>query len=226
MEVRVLPDPSALAGEAVDVITDLLRDHTTLGLAGGSTPQETYRLLRDAPIDWPALRAWVTDERHVPHDHPDSNAGAAQRSLFAHVPCAVEMVPWDPDPAVSASLYEERLGELLPAGPDGPEPEVVLLGIGEDGHTASLFPGCTALEEDERSYVATEIGDGKGWRLTATLPLLARAGHIVFLAAGKSKAPAIAEILTGSSDLPAAVVARNAPSVLLLVDRAAAGEAV
>ena len=225
MTVRVFPSPQALAEAAADEVAGWLsvRDgRRSVGLAGGSTPRRSYESLRRRPVPWRQVDGWMTDERHVPADHPDSNAGMARRALFAAVPAALHEVPWRDDPAAAAEAYEAELARLLPRGVSGHlEPGLVLLGVGQDGHTASLFPGSTALTETTRDYVATFV-EGIGWRLTATRALLGRARRTVFLVAGASKAAIVAEILDGSSELPAAVVARASRDPLWLLDSAAA----
>ena len=173
----------------------------------------------DAPVDWVNVDAWMTDERHVPIDHADSNAGMARRVLFDHVPAHLHPVPFDNDPKRSAHLYEEQLAAVLPTGDRGSQPSLVVLGLGTDGHTASLFPDCPQPEPGH-DYSAISV-PGKGWRLTATYDLLARAQHTMFLVCGAHKAEVLAAVLEGAP-LPATRVAGEAPDVLWLVDRAAA----
>ena len=223
LNVRVFDTPDALADGAADEIADWLGNGGTLGLAGGGTPIPTYRRLREMALPWSSITGWMTDERHVDLEHPECNAWSARQALFDHVPAVVLPVPWDPDATVRADLYERQMLELLPREPDGPRPGLVLLGVGDDGHTASLFPGSTALEEDERWYVATDV-EGKGWRMTATMPLLARAERTLFIISGDRKAGVVHEIVSEGSDLPAAVVAASSPDAWLLLDRDAAAE--
>lgn len=213
--------PEALAaGVAAAVARWLRHDGTDVGLAGGSTPRRAYERLRRARVPWAEVTAWVTDERHVPVDHPDSNAGMALRSLFDHVPATLHEVPWDPDPEVAASRYEQTLRTILP-GDGGPRPGLVMLGIGDDGHTASLFPGSPVLAETTRHFAAVEV-PGRGWRLTATPPLLAGARRIIFVASGSAKAESVAAAISGDRSLPAAVVAGLAEDVVWMLDREAA----
>lgn len=223
MEIRVLEGPAELAEEAAAEIAGFLAaEGHTIGLAGGSTPRLTYERLRRFPVAWAEVVAWMTDERHVPLTDPDSNTAMAQRTLFDHVPARLEVVPFRESAEEAAAEYEVSLRHLLPEGPLGPTPDLLVLGVGGDGHTASLFPGTTALEEDERDYVANWVPDKETWRLTATLSLLARARRTMFLASGAHKAAIVGEILGGASDLPAAVVTRTAPDPVWLIDRAAA----
>ena len=208
-----------MAIAAAEVVSGHLRHGGDIGLAGGSTPEAAYRTLASAPIEWPGVDAWLTDERHVPLDHPDSNAGMARRALFDGVAARLHPVPWHDDALTAAHRYEGHLAELLPSGPAGPEPSLVVLGLGTDGHTASLFPDCPQPEPD-RDYAAIAV-PGKGWRLTATYDLLARAHHTLFLVCGPAKAEALAAVL-GGAPLPATRVSAEADDALWLVDRAAA----
>lgn len=224
MRIRVFPDADALAeAAAVDIARWLTIDESrTIGLAGGSTPRPTYELLRDETVPWDRVTAWMTDERHVPLDHPESNAGMARRALFDHVPATLHTVPFRENPNDAALEYEDTLRGFM-GGRYGPlEPGLVILGIGTDGHTASLFPGSPALEEDERDFVANWVEDQTAWRLTATLPLLARSRRIVFIVSGAEKADVVAEILEHGTDHPAAIVNRSARDSVWLLDRDAA----
>ncbi len=224
MTVRIFPDADALADAAADVIAQQLstmNGRRDVGLAGGSTPTAAYRRLATQPAPWNEVHAWMTDERHVPLDHLDSNAGMARRTLIDHVPATLHTVPWHESAVDAAAAFERHLGSFLHQGPEGLEPWLVVLGIGDDGHTASLFPGSLALDEAKRDFVAVDV-PGRGWRFTATLPLLARARSTVFLVSGSGKANILAEVLTETCELPAARVARAAKSPLWLVDRDAA----
>jgi len=224
MRIRVLPDAAALAeAAATDIASWLSIDESrTLGLAGGSTPRLTYELLRGMTVPWDRVHAWMTDERHVPTDHPDSNAGMARRALFDHVPATLHEVPYDEDAASSANAYEHTLAGVMGEPTGRLQPGLIILGIGDDGHTASLFPGTPALEEDERDYVANWVEAQNSWRLTATLRLLARARRTLFLVSGANKAEVVAEILEQGSDHPAAVVNRASRDSVWLLDHAAA----
>ena len=224
MRVRVFIDSQALADAAADEVEGWLRlpgGGSTVGLAGGRTPRATYELLRSRKIPWEEVHGWMTDERHVPSDHPDNNGAMVRRALFDHGPATLHEVPWDEDAEVAAAAYEDELATVLTRGPNGLQPGLVILGIGADGHTASLFPESSALEEDERDFVATRTAD-HGWRLTATFGLLGRARRTLFLVSGEEKAEVVADIFAGDSDLPGALVARNARDPVWLMDRAAA----
>lgn len=227
MQVRVAGTAAELAELASGVVADALRERgkrVSLALAGGSTPLATYARLRDEHVPWERVDAWMGDERWVPPDHPDSNAGAARRALVDHVSLRFHPVPWGvDDPADAAQEYQETLRQVLD-GQDGQlRPDVVILGLGQDAHCASLFPGSDALEVRDRLYVATRKPDSGQWRLTATLPLLWAARRVLFLVSGASKAPAVAATLKGDDErLPARLVMQGAAEVTWLLDRAAA----
>lgn len=225
MRLRVFSDADNLADAAAEEVAAWARHdlaHPTVGLAGGTTPRLAYERLRRFRIPWDRAHAWVTDERAVPPTHPDSNSGMIRRTLFDHVPDRFHMVPWADDAAAAAAAYEAELARFLPHGPGGMQPGLVILGVGDDGHTASLFPGTAALEETHRGFVANWVPELSAWRLTATMPLLIAARRTVFLVSGRHKAQIVAEVLEGDTDLPAAVVSRESRDPVWLLDRDAA----
>lgn len=224
MQIDVYADPAELAREAAERIGAWLRaeGHLTLGLAGGSTPRLTYELLRSEDVPWHRTHVWLTDERHVSLDHPESNGGMALESLLDHVPARFHPVEHRQDPAVTASGYEHTLHKMWRDVDGARGSGLVLLGIGDDGHTASLFPDTTALAESEHDYVANWVDEKSTWRLTATLPLLARADRLIFLVAGAAKAAVVEQILEGGSTHPAAIVSNAAKEPIWMLDRAAA----
>jgi len=224
MTVRIFANAQVLAEAAADEVAGWLNvpeGARTIGLAGGSTPRLTYQRLRERAVPWRTVHAWMTDERHVPSDHPDSNAAMVRQALFNDIPATLHDLPWHDDPQVAAREYEDELAGILASGSRGLQPGLVMLGIGDDGHTASLFPGSSALAENRRDYVATFV-EGRGWRLTATLGLLARARRTLFLVTGVAKAGVVAEILGGDSALPAAQVADASHDPVFLLDSTAA----
>lgn len=220
MEIRIAPDPPATARLAAATLGRWLADGGTLGLAGGSTPRPTYDELRHQPVDWPRVTLWMTDERWVPPDHPDSNTAMARAHLADHVPARLLEVPdiGRGDPGAAAVAYDTVLGREI-----GERPDVVVLGVGDDGHTASLFPATAALSLDEGRYAANRVESIGSWRLTATIPYLQAARHLAFIVTGEAKAAVVAELTTGGSALPAAVVADGHPDVTWLLDEGAAG---
>jgi 6-phosphogluconolactonase len=229
MRVRVLDGPDGVADIAAATIAQLLGkcpDRATVGLAGGSTPRTTYTRLLQEDVDWDSVHAWVADERWVPPNHADNNMRMARDTLFDRVPAHTYPVPWaaDLDPREAAIRYEQTLVELLPETDGSPSPDVVLLGIGEDGHTASLFPGTAALDVDDRWFVANWVPEKESYRLTATLPLLHASRNVIFLASGSNKAAPVARILRGDTHPapPARRVMEGSATITWLIDRAAA----
>lgn len=218
MNVIALPDRERLAKYASDFLTTELPRHRAFGLAGGSTPKATYELLGRAPVDWNRLTLWVSDERWVPMNHEDRNGRMAKDALGPSAAARMEIPLYGElmEPERAASDYERVLDRVIPDGPG-----LVLLGMGDDGHTASLFPGTTALTETGRSYVANRVPD-RGWRLTATVRYLGMADRLVFLISGESKADAVRRVLDDRDDLPTRTVIASGPDVTLLVDEAAA----
>jgi len=229
VHIHVADDPAGVAAMAAATIAGWLRDAAcagraiNLGLAGGGSPRATYEQLRTSDIPWDQLDAWVSDERWVAPDHPDSNARMAREALVDHVGARFHPIPWDTgDPGAAAAAYDQTLRGFLPADGDRVYPQIVLLGLGDDGHIASLFPGTDALAMTDRLYVANWVADKSTWRLTATLPLLWAADRLAFIVTGAAKAPRVAEIIGGDSDLPAGRAAGGATDVSWFLDRAAA----
>ena len=225
MQIRVFPDPDNLADVAAKEIAGWLSldlPSPTLGLAGEGVPGLAYERLRRHRVPWTRVQAWVTDERFVSEGDPESSSLVARRALLDHVKATFHMVRWAEDPHAAAAAYEQELEQCLPRGSGGLQPGLVMLGVGEDGHTASLFPGTAALDEERRGFVANWVPQLESWRLTATLPLLASARRTMFLVCGADKAGIVAEILSGESDCPAALVTRAAHDPVWLLDREAA----
>jgi len=222
--VERFADPAALAVGAAEMIAARLRDapgpRVSLGLAGGASPAATYRNIRGLPCHWDRVDVWLVDERWVPLDHEDSNGRMAAEALFDHVNARFHRPRWAPwlESEESAAHYEAILRSIHPA--DHP-PDLVLLGLGDDGHTASLFPDTAALKADWRWFVANFVEKLDTWRLTATNPFLHRAREIFFLVEGEEKAERLAEIMNGEP-YPATLVAEGPPEVTWLLDQAAA----
>ena len=236
-DVRVFEDGAALAAGAAAMIASLIRREVTkartadgglvsVAMAGGSTPVATYRLLATMDIPWSGVCAWVGDERYVPPDHEDSNGAMIGRSLLDGAGARFLRVPWAADRSApeAAALYETDLLASMGGEAGGPCPDLILAGMGGDGHTLSLFPGSDALDVTDRWYVATRVTAAQPWRLTATYALAHRAAAVYVLVSGGSKAPALAEVLrpTGDRPLPARRLMEGAAPVSWLVDRAAA----
>ena len=201
-------------------------------LSGGSTPKTTYGLLATAPFrdrfPWDRTHIFFGDERFVPHDHPDSNYRMAREAMIAHVPLPDAQVhPWqtDGDPDHAALHYADTLKRFYGADtldPAKPLFDVNFLGLGEDGHTASLFPGVAALQE-RTAWTAAVIGAKPEPRLTLTYPVLESSRIVAFLAAGDGKRAILARALAGDPALPAARV-HPAGELRWFTDKAAMGQ--
>jgi 6-phosphogluconolactonase len=196
-----------------------------VALAGGSTPKALYELLateyRDT-LDWKNVHAFFGDERTVPPDHEDSNYRMAYEALLSRVPVgSVHRMRGELHPQEAAILYEKELETFFGGAPRF---DLILLGIGEDGHTASLFPGTAALDVTDRFVVENPVEKLDTVRLTLTLPAINAAKGIIFLVAGEGKAGALKEILEGNAnthEYPAKFV-RPEGGATWMVDRAAA----
>jgi 6-phosphogluconolactonase len=215
-------------------------------LAGGATPRALYRLLCDPAepfrdrIAWETIHFFWGDERHVPPDHPDSNFRMAREAMLDHVPVPAAHVhriaSEEPDAARAASRYERELidvfhlaadreGAASAAELDWPRFDLMLLGLGEDGHTASLFPGSPVLAESRHLVAAVWVESHQAWRITLTPPVLAHAATVIFLVSGAAKAAALAAVMEGKPRpalYPAQVVAPVDGRLLWLVDEDAA----
>ncbi len=232
--VRICPDSEALGRAAAawvaDRIAARLREAATfaLVLSGGGTPLPLYHGLAadyGDRLPWAQVHVYWGDERSVPHDAPQSNYRMAREALLDRVPVPPAnihpMHTHPPDPNATAAAYEATLRAAFP----GPWPrfDLILLGLGADGHTASLFPGSSALDEHERWVVAVSVPADPPVRLTLTLPVLRAAAHVGFLVVGANKAEALRRAL-GTPDprtCPAAAV-RPEGGVTWWVDAAAA----
>ncbi len=198
-------------------------------LAGGSTPKATYEVFaRDYAdkLDWGRVHVFFGDERTVPPDHEDSNYRMAHEALLSRVPVgSVHRMRGELPPAEAAASYEGELREFF--GPDGaPAFDLILLGLGEDGHTASLFPETSALDVTDRWVVANPVLKLETTRLTLTVPAINAARAVTFLVAGEGKAEALKEILEGDADpraYPAKLIRPENGDLTWMVDRAAAG---
>ena len=225
----------AMADRFVEAATDAIgeRGIFRVALSGGGTPKRVYPLLleparRDA-VDWSAVEFFWGDERAVPPDHPESNFGVAYGMLISQLPRVrpdrIHRMPAESSDLEAAALsYESELRLAFAAsGPAPPAFDFVWLGMGPDGHTASLFPGGDAVDEAERWVVAAWAPSLDAWRMSLTLPVLNAGGRVIFAVTGADKADALARVRSGDDDLPAARVAGD--RVEWIVDAAAAGEA-
>jgi 6-phosphogluconolactonase len=241
--VRVFDDAEALARAAAEDLVACGREATarngrfTVVLAGGSTPRRLYQLLAEAPhrgaVAWDHVDVFWGDERAVPPGHPDSNYAMATGALLDRVPVVKQRVhriqAERADRGAAALDYQREIAAAVGADPDGRPPalDLILLGMGADGHTASLFPWSPALSERRRWVVAHFVPTLGVDRVTLTVPLINRAREIRMLVAGPDKAGALAAVLEGPPDperLPAQLIRPEAGRLIWLVDRAAAAK--
>jgi 6-phosphogluconolactonase len=207
--LHVLPDPAALALAAAERIAAAAADaigargRFRLVLAGGETPRQTYEVLATAElagrVDWPRVELFWGDERCVPPDDARSNYRMARETLLDRVPVApdnVHRIHGEDEPARAALAYERQLAGVVP--------DLVLLGLGRDGHTASLFPGHAAVRERVRTVLAEYVREVGAWRVTMTPPMLNAGRAVVFLVSGSDKAGPLRLALEGS--LPPALL--------------------
>ena len=207
------------------------RGRFVAALSGGSTPRGMYRLLASSPtlgeIPWERTHFFWVDERCVPLSDAESNFGTAWREVLGRVPLPPEnihSVSGDHPPEESADEYQMEMTRFFNLGKgEFPVFDLVFLGMGKDGHTASLFPRHMALEEEKRLVVAVKGGTPDVWRITMTYPVLNRARQIVFLVSGIEKAEAVRALIEGSqTQLPAGKIRPVHGDVLWLLDREAA----
>ncbi|WP_428394233.1 6-phosphogluconolactonase [Lichenicoccus sp.] len=232
-EIVVLQDGKAIARHVAEWLLEealAKQGSFVLGLSGGSTPKALYGLLasdgfRDR-FPWDRTHLFFGDERFVPHDHPDSNYRMARQAMIAHVPIpAAQVHPWrtDGDPEHAALRYADTLKRFYGSDTlDASRPlfDVQLLGLGEDGHTASLFPGVAALGEC-RAWTAAVVGAKPEPRLTLTYPALNSSRVVAFLVSGEGKRDILARAMVGDEALPAVYVVPVGER-RLFIDRAAA----
>jgi 6-phosphogluconolactonase len=241
--VLVVDDAAAVARGGAERFTSLARDAITargrfaVALSGGSTPKALFQLLAREPfrsaVTWDRVELFWGDERCVPPDHADSNYRMTRESLLDAVPIPAARIhrieAEQDDHAAVAAAYEAEIVKILggTAGGTPPAFDLVFLGMGPDGHTASLFPGTTALGERRRWVVANHVPKFKADRITLTYPILNRAARVVFLAAGADKAAVLHEVLEGPpalERLPSQGIRPEVGDLVWLVDRAAAAQ--
>jgi 6-phosphogluconolactonase len=224
--LTIVEDERALAREGAARFAAIVDDATQahgraiVSLTGGATPEQMYEVLAShAQVPWPVVHLFWGDERTVPPDHPDSNYGMAHRALVAHVPIPptqVHRMRGELVPDEAARQYERELMGTF---------DLMLLGLGEDGHVASIFPFSPVLEERVRRAVAPWVPHLNSYRITLTPPALLDARRILMLVAGKKKAHAVKTAIESPPDLqrcPAQLLRSADERVEWLIDRAAA----
>jgi 6-phosphogluconolactonase len=233
--LQVHDGPEEVARAAADFVQRVIRDaldargQAHLALAGGNTPRRTYELLADEIDDWRGIELWFGDERAVGADDPESNYRMVRETLVERggvPPAQVHRMEGERDPDAAAADYERLLRDRVPAGQDGiPALDLAFEGIGEDGHTASLFPGNPVLEERGRLVaVVHDSPKPPPTRLTLTLPVLQAARNVLFVAEGSGKAGPVAGIVRGPDpSVPSSLL--GGERTTLIVDRDAAADA-
>lgn len=234
-DVKIYPDPDSLARAGAELFVVLAEDalaargRFTVALSGGSTPRAMYTQLCGLVVDWARVQVFWGDERCVPPSHPESSYRMARETLLDHIPLPpanVHRIQGEADPGQAAADYEQELraafGNLLPRF------DLILLGLGDDGHMASIFPGTSAVRE-EHAWVVAQAHDFPPpplvTRITFTPPLINAAAHVVFLVAGAGKAERLQQVLRGPYQpevTPAQSVKPTHGRLVWMVDEAAA----
>jgi 6-phosphogluconolactonase len=235
--IVVLENPEEVARAAADRFVELAqvaitgRGRFSAALAGGSTPKRTYELLASEDyrnrVAWAKVHVFFGDERCVGPEDPESNYRMARSAMLSHLPIPAQNVHrlvGEGAPEASARLYIDELRSFF-EGASWPRFDLVFLGLGDDGHTLSLFPGTAALKEERAWVVANWVEKFKTFRLTLTAPAINRAVQIVFLVTGEGKARRLPEVIRGPRDterLPSQLIQPVDGSLAWFVDKAAA----
>jgi 6-phosphogluconolactonase len=238
-DIRIFEDPTTLfRGAAEEFVSQAnaavqSSGRFTVALSGGSTPRSLYSLLATRPsLPWDKIYFFFGDERHVPPDDPESNYRMVRESLLSKTPVPAENVfrvpAENPDASRAAEAYEQTLRKFFSPPPGQfPRFDLVLLGMGPDGHTASLFPGIPALKEKSRWVVADWVEKFKTDRITLTLPVLNNAAVVMFLVSGQDKASVLKEVLKGKQPgefFPSKLIKPSHGDLIWMVDQAAAAQ--
>jgi 6-phosphogluconolactonase len=237
----VEPDAAALARRTAQYFVEMAGEavaaqgRARIAISGGSTPKAAFQLLADPSQPWRARMPWDkldlfwVDERVVPPDHIDSNYRMTREALLDHVPLRPEQVhrmEGELEPALAASRYESDLRNTFRLeGAESPRFDLIALGMGDDGHTASLFPHTGAIHEMSRLVTANHVPQKDTWRITLTWPLINHASSVFFLISGQDKAFVLKEVLTGPRDLerlPSQLIWPASGILTLILDKAAA----
>ena len=236
--VRVFPDPQALAEAAARHVVESAqaavdaRGAFSIALSGGSTPRELHLKLASPPlveqVDWSRVHVFFGDERCVPPDDERSNYRMAEETLLNRVPIPrnqIHRMRGELPPEQAAEDYERELRDFFKDEP--PRLDLILLGMGDNGHTASLFPGLTAVHEQQRWVVAEYVAEVSMWRITLTPVIINLAREVIFLVAGAAKADMLRQCIEGRfapDERPAQIVRPSPGEVVWLIDAAAAAK--
>jgi 6-phosphogluconolactonase len=238
-DIRVLPTPQELFAAAAEEVVRLAnqavaeRGRFAIALSGGSTPKNLYNLLATnarSTLPWDHTYFFWSDERHVAPNNPDSNYRMANEAMLSKVPVPpanIYRVPAEnPDAAAVAEAYEVSIRKFFQLQPGQlPRFDLILLGLGPDGHTASLFPGTAGLQEKSRLVIANLVEKLRTHRLTFTLPVINAARCVAFLVSGTDKATVLRSVLEESvpgEQYPAKLVEPSDGNLIWFLDRAAA----
>jgi 6-phosphogluconolactonase len=237
----VEPDRAALARRTAQYLVEMAaeavdaRGQARIAVSGGTTPKAAFGLLADphqrfgTTMPWDRLDLYWVDERCVPPDHADSNYLMTRESLLSHVPLPPEQVhrmEGELDPQVAAARYESELrNSFRLEGAESPRFDLVSLGMGDDGHTASLFPYTAAIHEMSRLVTANHVPQKETWRITLTWPVINHASSVFFEIAGENKAEVVRDVFMGPRDperLPSQLIWPSSGILTLFLDKAAA----
>jgi 6-phosphogluconolactonase len=237
----VEPDAEALARRAAQYFIEMTgeavagRGRARIAISGGSTPKAAFQLLANpnepwrSRMPWDCLDLYWVDERCVPPDAADSNYRMTREALLDHVPLRREQIhrmEGELEPELAANRYESELrNSFRLEGAESPRFDLIALGMGDDGHTASLFPHTQAIHELTRLVTANHVPQKDTWRITLTWPVIDHASSVFFLIAGQDKAAVLKEVLTGPRDperLPSQLIWPASGILTLILDRAAA----
>jgi 6-phosphogluconolactonase len=241
--MRVFRDSAELAAACATLFAQMARrcvsenGEFTVALSGGTTPREIHRRIaagdqaESERLPWDKIHVFFGDERCVPPDSPESNFRMAQETLFSQVPIPpanIHRMKGELEPGSAAAEYEAELRRKFKLGSQGlPRFDLLLLGVGPDGHTASLFPGTAALTEQQRLAVANYVPHLDAWRLTLTFPVLNHAACVLFLTTGEEKAPVVRAVFRpspGAAMCPARLVQPKSGWLRWFLDEAAASQ--
>jgi 6-phosphogluconolactonase len=237
----VEPDGAALARRAAQYFVEMAGEavaaqgRARIAISGGSTPKAAFEMLGDPGEPWRSRMPWErldlywVDERSVPPDHPDSNYRMTREALLDRVPLRPEQIhrmEGELEPEAAAARYETELRENFRLeGAESPQFDLIALGMGTDGHTASLFPHTAAIHELNRLVMANHVPEKDAWRITLTRPVINHASSVFFLVGGYDKAMILKEVLTGPQDperLPSQLIWPASGILTLILDRRAA----
>ncbi len=242
-EIQILENGDAVSRTAAEIMVSRTLEKLTskksfsVALSGGSTPKNMFAILANEAalrdrMPWDKVHFFWGDERHVPPDHSDSNYRMTDEAMLSRVPVPAENIhriqAENPDSKKAAEDYEQELRRFFKLAPEQlPAFDCVFLGMGPDGHTASLFPGTTALRERQRLVVSNWVAKFQSYRITMTTPVLNNADMVIFLVSGKEKAEPLQVVLEGPKQtdrFPSQLIEPTHGKLVWFIDQAAAGK--